>query len=103
IPYTIVRATQFFEFVPAIAQSGVVGTVIRLPPALMQPIASADVAAAMAAAALAEPVNGIVDLAGPERIRMDDLARQFLTARRDPRPVVTDPEARYFGTPVTDR
>ncbi|MGE3807161.1 MAG: SDR family oxidoreductase [Gemmataceae bacterium] len=103
IPYTIVRATQFFEFVGAIAESGADGQTIRLPPALMQPILSDDVAAALAEVARAEPLNDTFDLAGPEPIRMDELARQFLSARGDTRQVVTDPHARYFGTPVNDQ
>ena len=87
IPYTIVRATQFFEFVSGIAQSATEGQTVRLPPVLMQPIVSDDVAAVMADAALAEPLNGTVDLAGPEPIRQDDLVRQFLNATRDARTV----------------
>lgn len=103
IPYTIVRATQFFEFVGAIAQSGADGKTVRLPPAMMQPIVSDDVAAAVAEVALAKPLNAIVEVAGPEPIRMDDLVRRFLVARHDMREVVTDPHARYFGTEVNDR
>jgi uncharacterized protein YbjT (DUF2867 family) len=103
IPYTIVRATQFFEFVGAIAQSATDGPTIRLPPALMQPIVSDDVAAALADIALAEPLNGTVELAGPEPIRMDELVRRFLIANRDSRQVTTDPQAGYFGTAVNDR
>ncbi|HLQ43135.1 MAG TPA: NAD(P)H-binding protein, partial [Planctomycetaceae bacterium] len=83
IPYTIVRATQFFEFVGGIAQLATEGQTVRLPPVLMQPIASDDVATVMADVALAEPLNGTVDLAGPEPIRQDDLARQFLSATGD--------------------
>ena len=98
IPYTIVRATQFFEFVGAIAQSATDGQTVRLPPALMQPIVSDDVAAALADVALAKPLNGTVELAGPEPIRMDELVRQFLVAIADTRQVITDPQARYFGT-----
>lgn len=103
IPYTIVRATQFFEFVGAIAQSGTDGQTVRLPPAMMQPIVSDDVAAALADVAVAEPLNGIVEIAGPEPIRMDELVRSFLSAGHDARQVVTDPKAGYFGTPVDDR
>jgi uncharacterized protein YbjT (DUF2867 family) len=103
IPYTIVRATQFFEFVGAIAQSATDGQTVRLPPALMQPIASDDVAAALADVAIADPTNGTVEIAGPELIRMDELVRRFLVASKDSRQVSTDPEARYFGTPVNDR
>jgi uncharacterized protein YbjT (DUF2867 family) len=103
IPYTIVRATQFFEFVGGIAQSGSEGQTIRLPPALMQPIVSDDVAQALAEIAVAEPQNGTVELAGPEAIRMDELARRYLIANCDTRQVIADPEARYYGTPVNDQ
>ena len=103
IPYTIVRATQFFEFVGGIAQSAIEGQTVRLPPVLMQPIASDDVAAVMADAALGEPLNGTVDLAGPEPIRQDDLVRQFLNATGDVRTVITDPKALYFGIAVNDQ
>jgi uncharacterized protein YbjT (DUF2867 family) len=103
IPYTIVRATQFFEFVGAIAQSATDGQTIRLPSALMQPIVSDDVAAAVADVAIAEPLNGTVEVAGPDPIRMDELVRKFLVAHQDTRQVVTDPHARYFGTEVNDR
>src|SRR5207247_2873722 len=103
IPYTIVRATQFFEFVGGIAQSATEGQVVRLPPVLMQPIASDDVAAVMADTALAAPLNGTVDLAGPEPIRQDDLVRQFLKATGDARTVITDPKALYFGIEMNDQ
>lgn len=103
IPYTIVRATQFFEFVGDIAQAATQGQTVRLPAAMMQPIGSDDVAAAVADAAIAEPLNGTVEVAGPEPIRQDDLVRQFLSATGDPRTVVTDPGALYFGIAVTDQ
>ena len=103
IPYTIVRATQFFEFVGAIAQSATDGQTVRLPPALMQPIVSDDVAAALAEVAVAKPLNGTVELAGPEPIRMDELVRRFLSANRDARKVTTDVHAGYFGTAVNDQ
>ena len=103
IPYTIVRATQFFEFVGGIAQSATEGQTVRLPPVLMQPIATDDVAAAVAEAALAKPLNGTFELAGPEPIRQDDLVRQFLNATGDPRTVITDPKALYFGITVNDQ
>ena len=103
IPYTIVRATQFFEFVGGIAQSATEGQTVRLPPVLMQPVASDDVAAVMADVALAEPLNGTVDLAGPEPIRQDDLVRRFLNATGDTRRVITDPKALYYGIPVNDQ
>jgi uncharacterized protein YbjT (DUF2867 family) len=103
IPYTIVRATQFFEFVGAIAQLATDGQTVRVPPVLMQPIAADDVAAVVADAALAEPLNGTVEVAGPEPIRQDDLVRQFLDATRDPRTVIADPKALYYGIAVTDQ
>jgi uncharacterized protein YbjT (DUF2867 family) len=103
IPYTIVRATQFFEFVGGIAQAATEGQTVRLPPALMQPIASADVAAVVADVALAEPSNGTFDLAGPEPIRQDDLVRRFLKANGDARTVITDPKALYYGLTVNDQ
>lgn len=103
IPYTIVRATQFFEFVGAIAQLSTEGQSVRLPPVLMQPIVSDDVAAVVAETALAKPLNGTFDLAGPEPIRQDELVRQFLKATRDPRTVITDPKALYYGIAVNDQ
>ena len=103
LAYTIVRATQFFEFVGGIAQSATEGQTVRLPPVLMQPIVSDDVAAVMADAALAEPLNGTIDLAGPEPIRQDDLVRQFLNATRDARTVITDSKALYYGIAVNDQ
>src|SRR5262245_22148583 len=103
IPYTIVRATQFFEFVGGIAHSAADEQTVRLPPALMQPIAADDVAAALADVALAEPLNDTVELAGPESIRMDELVQRFLKATGDARQVITDSQARYFGTPVNDQ
>lgn len=103
IPYTIVRATQFFEFVAGIAQSATEGERVRLPSALLQPIISDDVAAAVADIALRAPANGMVEVAGPEAIPLDDLVRQYLAANNDPRSVVTDPAAFYFGIPIDDR
>lgn len=103
IPYTIIRATQFFEFVGAIAQAASQADGVRVAPALMQPIAADDVAAAVARAALLAPVQGITEIAGPEPIRMDALVRQFLQAHGNTQPVITDPAAGYFGTPVDDR
>src|SRR5437870_8671619 len=100
IPYTIVRATQFFEFVGGIAQSATEGQTVRLPPALMQPIAADDVAAVIADVALAKPLNGTFDLAGPEPIRQDDLVRRFLTATGDARTVITEPKAHYYSMTV---
>jgi uncharacterized protein YbjT (DUF2867 family) len=103
IPYTIVRATQFFEFVGSIAQFATEGATVRLPSALMQPIVSDDVAAALADVALGEPINGMVELAGPEPIRQDELVRQFLSATGDARKVITDVHARYYGIEVNDQ
>ncbi|MGE7472496.1 SDR family oxidoreductase [Bosea sp. NPDC003192] len=103
IPYTILRATQFFEFVGAIVQSAVVGEEIRLSPALIQPMASADVAAALADAAVAPPVNGTIEVAGPEAMPLDELARRFLKATQDPRKIVPDIHARYYGGVLSDR
>ncbi len=97
VPYTIVRATQFIEFVGAIAGGATQGDEVHLPPALMQPIASDDVAAAVADAAAAEPVGGTFDIAGPERYGQDEFVRRFLAVEQDGRRVVTDPQARYFG------
>jgi len=96
IPFTIVRSTQFFEFVKGIAQSATEGQTVRLSPALMQPIASDDVAAALTDVAVAEPVEGTIEIAGPEPIRMDEFVRQFLSATGDARKVNTDVHARYL-------
>lgn len=103
IPYTIVRSTQFFEFVGAITQSAAEGAAIRLSPALLQPIASDDVASALAGIAMSKPTNGIVELAGPEKIPLDALVRQHLTHSGDRREVIADIHARYFGTALDDR
>jgi len=103
IPYTTVRATQFFEFVGGIAQAATEGETVRLPNALMQPMAADDVAAAVADAALAEPLNGTVEVAGPEPIRQDDLVRRYLNATGDARKVITDPNALYFGIELNDQ
>ena len=103
IPYTIVRATQFFEFVGSIAQLATEGAMVRLPTALMQPIVSDDVAATLADVAIAEPLNDTVELAGPEPIRQDELVRQFLSATGDARKVITDVHARYYGIEVNDQ
>jgi uncharacterized protein YbjT (DUF2867 family) len=103
IPYTIIRATQFFEFVGGISQSATEGQNVRLPSAMMQPIVSDDVAAIIAEVAVEKPLNTTIDIAGPEQIRMDDLVRQFLSVSRDSRKVVTDDRARYFGVEVNDQ
>lgn len=103
VPYTVVRATQFYEFVAAIAQAATSGDSVRSSSAMMQPILSDDVAVALLKIAVGAPLNGLVDLAGPEPIRMNDLIRQYLRAQQDARVVVTDEGAGYFGTPVNDR
>ena len=103
IPYTIVRATQFFEFVSGIAQSATDGQTVRLSPAFVQPVVSDDVAAALADVTLGAPVNGTVELAGLERLRLDELVRRFLSANQDARQVVADVHARYFGAELNDQ
>jgi uncharacterized protein YbjT (DUF2867 family) len=101
-PHTIVRATQFFEFIGRIADSNTDGETVRLPPVLVQPEAADDVAAALAEVATSPPVNGIIELAGPERFRLDELARRLLSANHDPRRVMADRRARYFGAELDD-
>jgi uncharacterized protein YbjT (DUF2867 family) len=103
VPFTIVRSTQFFEFVKGIAQSATEGQTVRLSPGFMQPIAAEDVAAALTDVAVAEPLNGTVEIAGPEPIRMDEFVRQFLSATSDARTVNTDVHARYFGAELNDQ
>lgn len=103
IPYTIVHSTQFFEFLGGIAQSGTVGDITTVPSAYFQPIASNDVADIMTDVALSPPVNGVIEIAGPEPIRMSELVARFLRATNDPRKVTADPHARYFGTLLDDR
>ncbi|MGA9266350.1 MAG: SDR family oxidoreductase [Rhodomicrobium sp.] len=103
IPYTIIRSTQFFEFLGGIAASSANGNVVRLSPGLFQPIAADDVAVIVAAVALAAPRNGIVDIAGPERAPFDEIVARYLKAAGDPREVVSDPEALYFGGRVEER
>ncbi|MFC6190167.1 SDR family oxidoreductase [Dyadobacter subterraneus] len=102
IPYTIVHSTQFFEFLGGIAQSGTQGNTVHLSPAFVQPISSEDVAAAVADATLGAPINGTVEIAGPEKIRLSDLVQRYLTEMNDPRKVVSDVHARYFGAELTD-
>jgi uncharacterized protein YbjT (DUF2867 family) len=102
VPYTIVRATQFFEFIGRIADSNTDGEMVRVPPVLVQPEAANDVAAALAVAAVGAPVNGTVELAGPEQFRFDELIRRVLAANGDPRQVTADGRARYFGAELDD-
>jgi uncharacterized protein YbjT (DUF2867 family) len=103
IPFSIVHATQFFEFCAAIADSATEGTTVRLPPVRFQPMAADDVAAAVARAALGSPSNAVVEVGGPEQFRFDDAIRQVLTARGDPREVVADSGAGYYGIAVDER
>lgn len=103
IPYTIIRSTQFFEFLPGIAQSATEGETVRLSPAHLQPVASIDVASLVAKVALAAPANGTIELAGPERIGLDELVRRYLAVKHDTRKVVADIHARYFGTELDDK
>jgi uncharacterized protein YbjT (DUF2867 family) len=102
VPYTILRATQFFEFIGRIADSSMNGETVHLPPVLVQPESAEDVAAALADVAVSAPVNGIVELAGPEAFRLDELARRVLSANNDSRLVTTDIHARYFGAELDD-
>jgi len=103
IPYTIIRATQFLEFLGGIAASSAVGNMVRLSPGLFQPIAADDVAAIVAEVALAAPRGGIVEIAGPERAPFNEIVARYLKAVGDTREVVSDPEARYFGGRVEER
>lgn len=102
IPYTIVHSTQFMEFLGSIAQSGTEGQTVRLSPAFVQPIAADDVAAAMADFTVGAPVNGTVEVAGPERVRLAELVQRFLKAKGDPREVIADVHAPYFGAELKD-
>jgi uncharacterized protein YbjT (DUF2867 family) len=103
IPYTIVHATQFFEFMDGIANDATDGNTVRLPPALIQPMVSDDVASALAEVAVGPPLNRIVEIGGPDRFRLDELIRGVLAARNDPREVIADPQARYFGIAPAER
>jgi uncharacterized protein YbjT (DUF2867 family) len=103
IPYSIVHSTQFFEFVKRIADDATDGEVVRLPDALIQPIAAEDVAAAVCEISLRAPADGVIEIAGPEEFRFDQFVRQGLTAKGDPRTVVADPKARYFGAELQER
>ncbi|HET9948144.1 MAG TPA: SDR family oxidoreductase, partial [Longimicrobiales bacterium] len=103
VPYSIVHATQFFEFLRGIAEAATEDGTARVAPVLIQPMAADDVASAVARVAVGAPANAIVEIAGPERFRMDELVRRYLDAQGDPRPVVTDPDAAYFGIRVDER
>ncbi|TCR87945.1 SDR family oxidoreductase [Rhizobium sp. BK376] len=102
IPYTIVHSTQFFEFLPGIVQSGTVGDTVHLSSAYVQPISSEDVADAMADVATSAPINGTIEIAGPEKIRLNEIAARFMKATNDTRKVVADPNTLYFGTKLLD-
>ena len=102
MPYTIVHSTQFFEFLGGIAQAGTDGNTVHLSPAFVQPIASHDVAAAMADFTVGTPINGVVEIAGPERVRLAELVQRYLSKTKDPRTVVADVHARYFGAELKD-
>jgi uncharacterized protein YbjT (DUF2867 family) len=103
IPYSIVHATQFFEFVKSIADAATDGDTVRLAPVLIQPMAAEDVAAAVGRTAVGPPVNGIVEVGGPEQFRLDQFIRRGLEERDDPREVIADPDARYFGARLDER
>ena len=103
IPYSIIRATQFYEFVKQIADISTDGNKVRLPSALIQPMAADDVASAVGRIAMGSAVNGTVEVGGPEKFRLDELVRQGLAARNDPREVVADPHARYYGLELSER
>jgi len=103
IPYSIVRATQFFEFLTRIADSATEGNTVHLPPVGFQPMAADDVARVVAKVAIASPLNGTVDVAGPEQFRFDEFISRGLSVRKDPREVVADPHAPYFGTELSER
>ena len=103
IPYTIIHATQFFEFIKGIADISIVDGKVHLPPVLFQPMAADDVATAVARIAVGPPVNGIVEIGGPEQFRLDELVRRRLASLKDPREVVADPNARYSGAKISER
>jgi uncharacterized protein YbjT (DUF2867 family) len=103
IPYSIVHATQFFEFIRSIADAATDGNTVRLAPVLIQPMAAEDVASAVGRISVGSPVNGIVEVAGPQQFRLDELIRRDLSARHDPREVIADPHARYYGAELSER
>jgi uncharacterized protein YbjT (DUF2867 family) len=103
IPYSIVHATQFFEFIKSIADAATQGDTVRLAPVLIQPMAAEDVATAVAGVAVGAPLNDIVEVAGPEQFRLDEIVRRYLAARDDPRSVIADPHARYYGAELGER
>lgn len=102
-PYTIIRATQFFEFVKGIADFSTTGNKVHLPTALIQPMAADDVATEVGRVATGAPVNGMIEIGGPEKFQLDELVRKYFAGTKDPREVVTDPKASYYGTAVSER
>jgi uncharacterized protein YbjT (DUF2867 family) len=102
IPYSIVRATQFFEFFKGIADVSTEGNTVRLPAVLIQPMAADDVASGVCRVALGSPVNGTVEIGGPEKFRLDEFVRRGLAAQKDPRVVIADPQSRYYGIKVSE-
>jgi len=103
IPYSIVHATQFFEFLKGIADAATAGDTVRLAPVLIQPMAAEDVATEVTKVAAGVPVNGIVEIGGPDQFRLDEIVRRYLAAREDPRSVIADPTARYYGAQLGER
>ena len=103
LPFSLVHATQFFEFIAGIADGATQGNTVRMPPVLFQPVAGDDVAQVVCRIAVAAPLNALVDVAGPERSRMDEFFRKVLAAQHDPREVITDQHARYFGSELSER
>ena len=103
IPYSIIHATQFFEFMKGIADGGTVGNTVRLAPVLIQPTAAEDVATEVAKVAVGPPINGVVEIAGPQQFRLDEIVARYLSARGDARSVIADPDARYYGALLGER
>jgi uncharacterized protein YbjT (DUF2867 family) len=103
IPYSIVQATQFFEFLKGLADISMVGDEVHLPPVLCQPMAADDVASGVARVAVGQPVNGVVEIGGPEQFRVDELVKRRLASLNDPREVIADPNARYAGAKLSER
>src|SRR6266566_7850517 len=103
IPYSIVHATQFFEFLKGLADISMVGDKVHLPPVLFQPMAADDVASGVARIAVGQPVNGIIEIGGPEQFRLDELVRRRLASLKDPREVIADPNARYAGAKLSEK
>ncbi|MFL5527039.1 MAG: SDR family oxidoreductase, partial [Gemmatimonadaceae bacterium] len=103
IPYSIIHATQFFEFLKGIADAATAGDTVRLAPVLIQPMAAEDVATEVSKVAIGAPVNGVVEIGGPEQFRLGEIVRRYLAARDDPRSVIPDPNARYYGAKLEER